>query len=385
MLPLRCSRPSISVSKSTSFWPSTIARRRSSGCVALISMRFIQSPFAPALHWRNAAAHLIYVARLAPRDRHDAGETQSNPLARIALDCVVKGPNGPFRRAALARACQRSAGALRGVCPKRCIVSSGHAATRAAAAWRREHRSGMEWADGDDMRCGRRWTRVQGRPEDRLAPEFFGCPSRLGSCCVSLVPTAPGRRVTWGPRPTWGGVGIASPATCADSGASGLTFEPAVPRVNSGKSSTYGTIVDRRIIGGKGRSGAPHASLAPGRCRTPGVTLVTPAAPQVQHLRVDEASAGQRLDNFLLRRLKGVPKTHVYRVIRSGEVRVNKGRAAADTRVQRATRCACRRCAWPNDRPRRRRRRASSRCCSRTSRCSPSTSRPAWRCTAAAA
>jgi 23S rRNA pseudouridine955/2504/2580 synthase len=57
------------------------------------------------------------------------------------------------------------------------------------------------------------------------------------------------------------------------------------------------------------------------------------AAPAARHLTVDAESAGQRLDNFLLRVLKGVPKTHVYRVIRSGEVRVNKGRAAADTRV----------------------------------------------------
>ncbi|NDY91596.1 RluA family pseudouridine synthase [Ideonella livida] len=48
---------------------------------------------------------------------------------------------------------------------------------------------------------------------------------------------------------------------------------------------------------------------------------------------VDEGSAGQRLDNFLLRELKGVPKTHVYRIIRAGEVRVNKARAAADTRL----------------------------------------------------
>ena len=55
--------------------------------------------------------------------------------------------------------------------------------------------------------------------------------------------------------------------------------------------------------------------------------------PQVQRLLVDEGSEGQRLDNFLLRVLKGVPKTHVYRVIRSGEVRVNKGRASADTRL----------------------------------------------------
>ncbi len=58
-----------------------------------------------------------------------------------------------------------------------------------------------------------------------------------------------------------------------------------------------------------------------------------PASPQVKTVTVDEESAGQRLDNFLIRHLKGVPKTHVYRIIRSGEVRVNKGRAAADTRV----------------------------------------------------
>jgi 23S rRNA pseudouridine955/2504/2580 synthase len=49
---------------------------------------------------------------------------------------------------------------------------------------------------------------------------------------------------------------------------------------------------------------------------------------------VDEESAGQRLDNFLMRHLKGVPKTHIYRIIRSGEVRINKGRVSADTRIQ---------------------------------------------------
>ena len=55
---------------------------------------------------------------------------------------------------------------------------------------------------------------------------------------------------------------------------------------------------------------------------------------QVTHLTVDDDSVGQRLDNFLFRHLKGVPKTHVYRIVRSGEVRVNKGRAAADTKLQ---------------------------------------------------
>ena len=59
-----------------------------------------------------------------------------------------------------------------------------------------------------------------------------------------------------------------------------------------------------------------------------------PANAQVKTLEVGDESAGQRLDNYLMRTLKGVPKTHIYRIIRSGEVRVNKGRASADTRVE---------------------------------------------------
>ena len=58
------------------------------------------------------------------------------------------------------------------------------------------------------------------------------------------------------------------------------------------------------------------------------------AVPTVKWLWVDEESVGQRLDNFLMRHLKGVPKTHIYRIIRSGEVRINKGRASADSRVE---------------------------------------------------
>ena len=61
--------------------------------------------------------------------------------------------------------------------------------------------------------------------------------------------------------------------------------------------------------------------------------IQAPVSLEVKWLTVDEESAGQRLDNFLIRHLKGVPKTHVYRIIRSGEVRVNKGRASADSRV----------------------------------------------------
>ncbi|MGQ0654452.1 MAG: RluA family pseudouridine synthase, partial [Betaproteobacteria bacterium] len=51
-------------------------------------------------------------------------------------------------------------------------------------------------------------------------------------------------------------------------------------------------------------------------------------------LEVGEEAAAQRIDNYLFRRLKGVPKSHVYRVLRSGEVRVNSGRVKPDYRLQ---------------------------------------------------
>jgi 23S rRNA pseudouridine955/2504/2580 synthase len=50
-------------------------------------------------------------------------------------------------------------------------------------------------------------------------------------------------------------------------------------------------------------------------------------------LEVGEEGEGQRIDNFLLRVCKGVPKSHVYRILRSGEVRVNKGRIGPDYRL----------------------------------------------------
>lgn len=51
-------------------------------------------------------------------------------------------------------------------------------------------------------------------------------------------------------------------------------------------------------------------------------------------IEVGEEAEAQRIDNFLLRALKGVPKSHVYRVLRSGEVRVNSGRVKPDYRLQ---------------------------------------------------
>ena len=57
-------------------------------------------------------------------------------------------------------------------------------------------------------------------------------------------------------------------------------------------------------------------------------------SPAVQFRTVDEDYVGQRLDNYLLRELKGVPKTRIYRALRKGEVRVNKGRVKADYRLK---------------------------------------------------
>ena len=54
----------------------------------------------------------------------------------------------------------------------------------------------------------------------------------------------------------------------------------------------------------------------------------------VTWLEIDETAAGQRIDNFLIRHLKGVPKSHLYRILRSGEVRVNSGRVDATYRLE---------------------------------------------------
>jgi len=58
------------------------------------------------------------------------------------------------------------------------------------------------------------------------------------------------------------------------------------------------------------------------------------ATPKAKWVVVGEEGEAQRIDNFLLRELKGVPKSHVYRVLRSGEVRVNSGRVKPDYRLR---------------------------------------------------
>lgn len=70
----------------------------------------------------------------------------------------------------------------------------------------------------------------------------------------------------------------------------------------------------------------------------PKVTAPTPAErveanASVRYVEAGEGDAGQRIDNFLLRLLQRIPKSHVYRLLRKGEVRVNGKRAKPDQRL----------------------------------------------------
>lgn len=56
--------------------------------------------------------------------------------------------------------------------------------------------------------------------------------------------------------------------------------------------------------------------------------------PQVRFITVDHEDAGQRIDNFLLKTLKGVPKSMIYRLLRKGEIRVNKKRTKPDYKLK---------------------------------------------------
>src|SRR5574340_746021 len=53
----------------------------------------------------------------------------------------------------------------------------------------------------------------------------------------------------------------------------------------------------------------------------------------VAMLTIDEGSEGQRIENFMLKLLKGLPKTHIYRILRKGEVRANKKRVDSTYRL----------------------------------------------------
>jgi len=74
------------------------------------------------------------------------------------------------------------------------------------------------------------------------------------------------------------------------------------------------------------------------------MTTIEGKAIAVRHARIDEEAAGQRIDNYLLRIAKGVPKSHLYRILRSGEVRGSMAAGCSrPTAWRKGTRCAFRR------------------------------------------
>lgn len=76
------------------------------------------------------------------------------------------------------------------------------------------------------------------------------------------------------------------------------------------------------------------ARFSEGRGDSTPVNQASQVSTQVRLITISEEEADQRIDNFLLRICKGVPKSHIYRVLRSGEVRVNKGRIDQTYRLQ---------------------------------------------------
>ncbi|MCP1661145.1 RluA family pseudouridine synthase [Neisseria perflava] len=62
--------------------------------------------------------------------------------------------------------------------------------------------------------------------------------------------------------------------------------------------------------------------------------MYTISKDSVSHIRIEEHEAGQRLDNYLIKILKGVPKSHIQRIIRAGEVRLDKKRCKPDSRIE---------------------------------------------------
>jgi 23S rRNA pseudouridine955/2504/2580 synthase len=79
----------------------------------------------------------------------------------------------------------------------------------------------------------------------------------------------------------------------------------------------------------EGLDGVPKARPAPREIASKIAT-----ADRVTQVRIDADDAGQRLDNYLVRHAKGVPKSHIYRIVRGGEVRVNGRRVDVSRRLE---------------------------------------------------
>ena len=153
-------------------------------------------------------------------------------------------------------------------------------------------------------------------------------------------PAGPGRSVDDAPRRDTGALRAAAPAVRAEGRpgrkpAAGAAASPVRPDRRPTKAGAS----DRQTPAASARARpARPARSVPGATRTapsrPKPDLPAEAAPsQVRHVTVGAYEDGQRIDNFLLKRLPGVPKSHVYQLLRSGQVRVGGGRAKAERKL----------------------------------------------------
>lgn len=111
-------------------------------------------------------------------------------------------------------------------------------------------------------------------------------------------------------------------------------FGPA--RSASGKPGRTGTGPSSRTGSGPSRTGKPARKHSPTTARREREAKPEPRPMEwneVRHVKVDANSDGQRIDNFLMKHLPGVPKSAVYRLVRSGQVRVDGGRAKPERKL----------------------------------------------------
>ncbi len=136
---------------------------------------------------------------------------------------------------------------------------------------------------------------------------------------------------------------VARPGAAAKTAARGAGKPPAARRTEgpraAGRTGPARTEAgtSARGAGVRRQDGPPRRGRPPvgaPRGGEPVVAAAPPAPPpRVESVSVADDRAGQRLDNFLLARLKGVPRSLIYRICRSGEVRINGARAKPDQRL----------------------------------------------------
>src|SRR5208282_6055233 len=314
MLLLRCSLLADSMSRSTSFCPSTIATRSSSAWVALNSMRFIGSFPAP----------------ISARPGGESGR-RPRPSGAGRLTSGGRGREAPLRQQKLPG--YEGADAGTGHLGLAAINGTKAVSERpVSGAW-----VGVFRVIAQTVSRMRRGALAPRWPEPSRGASRFGRIQnslRLGrSCAPRVMPLHPG---DWPVRRLRSSINIATfPGRKARTVSRINRIAPSGQRADAESHRSRPPQAASRTLEVACRATAPARQMSlpivvAGDNYKEMNDLSKDAA---NHLAVDEAGAGQRVDNFLLRLLKGVPKSHIYRILRSGEVRVNRKRVRPDVRL----------------------------------------------------